>query len=173
VARNGGVVVVTIAEQEHVDDAPTPAEAVVPEPRTEPAVRGTRPATVEDVTNKDPRTTSAEVEIKEGTWRTFTFCSIGSRAFDELKRAHPPTEPQREALREELVAVGADPGSVRLEWNSATFPPALVAAASHDPKLNEQDAHYIFNASKTWNEAEHLSLFIAALDAQRTRAIRS
>lgn len=81
---------------------------------------------------------------------TFTFASIGRAAYDELVNACPPSDEQRK----EQPGIG---------WNPETFPPALVAAASFDPKISEAEALEIWN-SPDWNGGEVVKLFSAALE---------
>jgi len=88
------------------------------------------------------------------TEREFVFVSIGRVKYDELVQQHPPTSDQKKA------------GG---QFNSDTFPPALIAAAAIDPKISIDQAELIFNGGE-WNAAELLRMFYAALEANTETA---
>lgn len=98
----------------------------------------------------------------------FTFHPIERDEFDKLKGENRPTETQRTEARKN----GGQPP----EWNTATFGPALVAAAcvkltgpsGEQPGLSPEEATAIFT-SKRWNEAERAELFNTALAAYLSR----
>jgi hypothetical protein len=99
----------------------------------------------------------------------FTFRAIGRKAFERLKEDHPATAEQQKRAREEGLAAGLEPEHTRLQWDADKFPPALVAAASLEPKITHDEAWELFHVSEDWNEAELTSLFLAALAAQQAR----
>lgn len=99
----------------------------------------------------------------------FTFRAIGRKAFERLKEDHPATPEQQKRAREEGLAAGLEPEHTRLQWDADKFPPALVAAASLEPKITHDEAWELFHVSEDWNEAELASLFLAALAAQQAR----
>ncbi len=99
----------------------------------------------------------------------FTFRGIGRKAFERLKDDHPPTPEQQKSAQEEAVATGVDAELARLRWDADKFPPALVAAASIEPKITHDEAWELFHVSEDWNEAEVTDLFLAALRAQQGR----
>jgi hypothetical protein len=99
----------------------------------------------------------------------FTFRAIGRKKFEKLKDQHPPTADQQKRAREEGLAAGLEPEHTRLQWDADKFPPALVAAASLEPKITHDEAWELFHVSEDWNEAEMASLFLAALAAQQAR----
>lgn len=78
-----------------------------------------------------------------------TFQSLPRTEFEDLIKAHPPTEEQ------------AEDGDV---WNIDTFAPALVAASSVDGMAVEDAQFFIAE----WSAAEARSLFDAALGVQQT-----
>ena len=80
----------------------------------------------------------------------FTFESIGSVAYDDIV-GDPENQPTDEQKKE-----GAT-------FNSLTFPPALIAAASVDPVITLEQATAIFQ-DRSWNGAELEKLFYAALE---------
>jgi hypothetical protein len=99
----------------------------------------------------------------------FSFRGISRKAFERMKDEHPPTPEQQKKAREEGLAAGIEPELTRLHWDADKFPPALVAAASLEPKITPEEAYELFHVSEDWNEAELASLFLAALAAQQGR----
>ena len=99
----------------------------------------------------------------------FTFRGIGRKAFERLKEDHPPTPEQQKQAQEQGLAAGLEAELTRLQWDADKFPPALVAAASLDPKISHDEAWQLFHVSEDWNEAEVTALFVAALSAQQAR----
>lgn len=98
----------------------------------------------------------------------FLFVSIGSKAKSELINAHPPTEEQVDKMREELKAAGEDARG-RLQWNSDTYPVALMAAScvgagTSEPLMTEADADEAWNGN-IFNENQRALLVAAALAA--------
>ncbi len=112
-----------------------------------------------------------EEAIVSGDVVTFTFRSIGRKAYERLIEEHPPTEAQQKDAREEGLAAGLSAQLSRLSWNADTFPPALIAAASVAPKISNEEAWELYNDSDDWNSAELTALFLAARDAQQARAV--
>lgn len=95
---------------------------------------------------------NALIEQAQDTVQVFKFRSIGRQAYELLLRKHKPTAAQR---KEEKT----------IQFNPDTFPPALVAAASYDPVITEEEAIEIFD-DPDWNNAELLKLYFAAEGAQ-------
>lgn len=60
---------------------------------------------------------------------TITYQAIGPAAVEALRLAHPPTEEQIEIERRNAAANGMNPDDVAIETNTATYPPALLAAS--------------------------------------------
>ena len=83
---------------------------------------------------------------------TFTFTDIGRKNFDDLVHAHQPTEQQRKQI--------ADLGGGILEYNTETFPPALISAAASDPEITLDEAQEIFDE---WGQGDAETLFSVAL----------
>jgi len=79
----------------------------------------------------------------------FTFRSIGRAAWDRLVMAHKPTPDQKEQ--------GA-------EWNTDTFPPAVIAACAESPLIPETEAFAMWDSDE-WSGGELLKLFGAAVQA--------
>ena len=95
-------------------------------------------------------------EDSKDTEITFTFRAIGRIAYDDIV-SDPANMPSDEEKKE-----GA-------QFNPATFPPALVAAACIDPEITIEEATEIFNDS-SWNGAELQRLFFAALEVNTETA---
>ena len=62
--------------------------------------------------------------------RTFTFQSIGRRAWRALMSDHPPTDQQREQEPD-------------LDHNPETFPVAAILASCVEPRLSQEDAEWL------------------------------
>lgn len=88
------------------------------------------------------------------------FRSIGRHAWDDLIRTHAPTEEQ--------VAEAKAAGMAELNFNSETFPPAVVAASLDEPKLSADEVAALWE-SPEWNQAELGILFAAALEVNNSR----
>lgn len=86
---------------------------------------------------------------------TFTFQDIGRKKYDDLVTAHPPTDEQKEEWK-------ANGGEGTLAYNVETFPTALIAAASFEPKITVKQADQIF---EDWGNGECQLLFGAATAA--------
>ena len=106
------------------------------------ATKTSKPATLEQLLAKPPRTTTVEISVGEDK-AAMRFRALGSKAYDDLAAAHPPTAKQK-----------AD-GAV---WNTDTFPPALIAAASLEPVISVEDAVKIWE-SPDWSRGELFDLF--------------
>jgi hypothetical protein len=109
--------------------------------------------------------------VEEGDVVSFSFRSIGRKAYDRLVDEHPATDEQQKEARERGLEAGLAPTLSRLSWNADTFPPALVAAASVDPKITHEEAYELFHVSEDWNAAELTALFVTARSAQDTRDV--
>lgn len=116
----------------------------------------------------DDEVAELEAKVTEATV-TFAFRSIGRRALEALRLAHPPTdEDKAEAERH-----GVDPAV--LPW-AETFEPALLAAClipeeGEDP-LTAEDFAELYE-SENWNAAELRSLFGTALSVNQTNSIEA
>ncbi len=109
--------------------------------------------------------------VETGAVVSFTFRSIGRKAYEKLIEDHPATSEQQKQAREDGQAAGLSAQLSRLQWNSDTFPPALIAAASYEPKITDEEAWELFHVSDDWNSAELTSLFVTARDAQQARDV--
>jgi hypothetical protein len=98
--------------------------------------------------------------VKQDAVVTVRFRSIGRHAWDDLIRQHPPTDAQ--------TAEAKAAGMGDLNFNSDTFPPAVVAASLEDPKLTVDEVAEIWD-SPDWNQAELGVLFGAALEVNNSR----
>lgn len=98
--------------------------------------------------------------VKEDAVVTVRFRSIGRHAWDDLIRSHPPTDQQ--------IAEAKASGMGDLNFNSDTFPPAVVAASLDEPKMTVDEVAAIWD-SPEWNQAELGILFAAALEVNNSR----
>jgi hypothetical protein len=86
------------------------------------------------------------------------FKSIGRSKLDKLITNNPPTGQQLE----DVTKAGKD--SSQLLWNPETFAPLLIAAASFEPVMTEQEVKDMAEDDK-WNSGEFGEMFSAALEA--------
>jgi hypothetical protein len=93
----------------------------------------------------------------------FVFRSIGRRRYDDLIGEHQPTE-------EQIAELKRDEPDATLEFNPATFPPAIVAACIVEPALTKSEINDMWD-SEAWNAVELSSLFEACLLANNTRRL--
>jgi hypothetical protein len=111
------------------------------------------------------------------------FRSIGRPRYEELQRAHPPTEAQIEEHKEQY--------GVPAEYNAETFAPALIAASCVQPEMDTDQVRRLIGAvcSKGpghddsnckeckgkggygWNAGEYAHLFQLAIRANTTRRV--
>lgn len=98
--------------------------------------------------------------VEEEAVVTVRFRSIGRHAWDDLIREHPPTDAQ--------VAEAKTAGMGDLNFNSETFPPAVVAASLDEPRLSAEEVADLWD-SPDWNQAELGMLFAAALEVNNSR----
>ena len=101
-------------------------------------------STLDKLKSKKPRQQEIELDIN-GEKVTLKFQAISYKDLDALQAKHPPTNAQR-----------ADGAS----FNRNTFPPALIAACSLEPHMDESDAREIWN-SDDWSTGELNTLFDA------------
>lgn len=97
--------------------------------------------------SKKRRTSKVTVEV-DGEQLELLFEAISYKELDSLQAKHPPTQAQR--------IEGA-------AYNRNTFPPALVAACSVEPKISEAEARDIWQ-SDDWSSGELTTLFQAVSD---------
>lgn len=102
---------------------------------------------LEKLKSKKKRTQVIKVEVN-GEQVELLFEAISYKDLDALQAKHPPTQQQR--------VEGA-------AFNRNTFPPALVAACSVEPKITESDARDIWS-SDDWSTGELNTLFNAVSD---------
>jgi len=120
--------------------------------------------------DKELQATLAEVEAQFEELRReseefvvdFVFRSIGRQKFEDLVEECPPTEKQKKEAKKK--------GEEEPGWNPETFPVRLMAEAIVEPELTEDEVFEIWD-SEDWNQAELMSLFIAALTVNQQRKI--
>lgn len=101
-------------------------------------------STLDKLKGKKRRRQTVTVEV-DGEKIDLVFEAISYAELDKLQEKHPPTT--------EMRVQGA-------VYNRNTFPPALVAACSVDPKMSEADAREIWE-SEEWSTGELTTLFEA------------
>lgn len=116
-------------------------------------------AELEEITEK---VLALEAQLDEVTV-SFKFRSVGRAAFEELLLAHPPTKDQKDDAKKQGV-------EGRLSYNVETFPICLVAAASAEPKLSDEEVKELWHSDQ-WNQAELMQLFDAALSCNTQRRV--
>jgi len=108
-------------------------------------------ATIESLMKKPPRTKEVTVKTVSDTGRELEinvlFRSLGSKLYDAIVTEHQPTKEQKKEGN---------------QWNPDTFPPALIAACSVDPRLTVEQATSLWE-SEDWSQGELMGLFIAAV----------
>lgn len=149
---------------EHPDGAASAAEpAAVDVLDFEAILDQWKPHTVDATITVDPT-------VSPPTTAVITFQAIGNRAWEALKAAHPPTDEQQGAQRQEQLDRGVMPSKIqKLRWNPDTFPPALIAASAVSPKITPDQARRLWVDDKR-NPAELDKLFSAALLANESAA---
>lgn len=100
-------------------------------------------ATLESLLKKTPRTVTVEVSLGADAKASMLFKALGSKAYDELIAEHPPTSADKKD------------GGV---WNSETFPPALIAECSLEPRMSVEDAASLWK-SEDWSRGELFDIF--------------
>jgi hypothetical protein len=92
----------------------------------------------------------------------FTFESIGTKPYEALLAAHPPTDAQIKQLKEQ--------GEDQVPFNPDTLPMALVVASCVEPEMDKEELKE-WLSDDTWNSIEFMSLFMAATEVNNTRRI--
>jgi hypothetical protein len=116
-------------------------EVKIQQARNEQAV-ASKKSVLDQLKNKKRRRDTLTMEI-DGESVSMVFEAISYKELDALQAKHPPTQDQR-------IAGAA--------FNRNTFPPALVAACSLEPKLSEADTREIWT-SEEWSTGELNTLF--------------
>ena len=103
-------------------------------------------------------------QVENGSIK-FVFQGIGSRAYDDLLMAHAPTEDQ---IRKHKLE-----GDGNLPFNTETFPIALIAECCVEPTVEEMPREELVEwlSGGDWNQAEILTLFVAATECNSTRRV--
>ncbi len=102
-------------------------------------------ATLDDLLEKARRT--KVIDLSE-SGPTVKFQALGSKNYDDLIAAHPPTAKQKK-----------DNGV----WNPDTFAPALLAACSVEPEIPGDTAVQIWQ-SESWSRGELMDIFMALVE---------
>ena len=101
-------------------------------------------------------------EEVEGNIAEFVFRSVGRRKFEDLLEECPATAKQK--------ADAAKRGEDEPSWDADTFPVMLMTAAVVAPQITEEEFFEIWE-SEDWNQAELMSLFLAALQVNQQRKV--
>jgi hypothetical protein len=88
------------------------------------------------------------------------FRSVGRPRFEALKRQHPPTEQQKAEFKAEY--------GVDAEYNTDTFPAALIAASCIQPEMTSEQVESLVE-EHGWNAGEFQHLFTLALQVNTQR----
>lgn len=127
------------------------ADLIVEHQRREQALLAAKLAasdTLHDAKLSAAKKAIQEIETQiQTSEQEFTFQGIGQRQWQDLKRAHPPTDQQR-----------AD----GLDADMESFAPALLAVSSVEPKLTPEQASKLMDMLPP---GEYEKLFKAALEA--------
>lgn len=94
----------------------------------------------------------------------FVFQAISRRRYDELIDEFPPTE-------EQIAKHKADGSTDALEFNPDTFPYALIAECTVEPEVDREELAEWLREGDEWNNAEVLTLFMAAMEVNQTRRL--
>lgn len=152
---------VTIAMDSQVADEYAAAKEEFDIARQRVAVRPNDSAVVDEFNAAEDRYMAARDAMDDNAV-TFTFRAIGRERFEAIVLEHPPTKDQKEQARKA--------GEHRLGWNLDTFPIALIAESSHEPKLAKHEVEELWK-SEDWNQAELMTLFFAALEVNQNRRV--
>jgi hypothetical protein len=101
---------------------------------------------------------SAQAAVDAATAR-FTFKALGNMAVEALQRQHRPTPAQEVDAMAQFRAQGLPPA--KLNYNTDTFPPALIAASCVSPAMTVEQATEMWE-SDVWSQGELGRLFQAA-----------
>lgn len=127
-----------------------------------------------DIDNKDGAARAAAKKqylrlLADTVTVTFTLSAIGPARWEQLMAEHPPTPEQIDRAEASATAAGEQPGTVTVQWNEDTFPPALLAesvtsvAFSDAPDTAENLP--LADAVELWaglSQGDRLGLFTAA-----------
>lgn len=110
-------------------------------------------ATLEDLLKKPARTKELVINTPSASGKTtnefiVTLKAIGSKAYDDMLAAHPPTNEQKKE------------GNA---YNIESFAPALISACSVTPALNVEQATQIWESNE-WSRGELTELFIGCIE---------
>lgn len=129
-------------------------DSTTPVGETPSALAPRRAATFDDLMKKKRRTVEFTIpsadDANESVELVIRYRAIGSKEYDDLVAAHPPTSRQ------------AKDGAV---YNPDTFAAALVSAVSDEPKMSVEQAQSLLR-SPEWAGGEVGAIFITALKLQ-------
>ena len=86
----------------------------------------------------------AQAALEDGTLVVW-FQALGGQEMEDLMADHLPTRDQQDELRRQLLSQGL-PANERLQYNSDTFPPAIISACAVDPEISYDEAVAFWNS---------------------------
>ena len=108
-------------------------------------------ATLEDLLKKPARTKDLIINVPSGKSTNelvVTLKAIGSKSYDDLLAANPPTSEQKRDSQ---------------TYNAETFAPALIAACAVSPAMTLEQATEIWTSTE-WSRGELTELYIACVE---------
>jgi hypothetical protein len=119
-----------------------------------------REAALQTVADLEQKVSEKRAEMREASIK-FVFRALSQRRYEELLQEHPPTEEQQA----EFKASGDS-----LPFNPETFPRALIVECCVEPDTDKAELEEWLRGDD-WNQAEIMSLFMAATEVNSTRHI--
>lgn len=111
-------------------------------------------ATIDQLIKKPQRVKTIPVSVLSDSGDVIEVAlkvrAIGSREYDDLLAAHPPTAKQK---KEDSAT----------PYNPETFPPALIAACASEPAMTVEQATEIWE-SEHWSRGELTTLFFGCME---------
>lgn len=98
------------------------------------------------------------------------FRAIGRKGYDDLIRAHPATDCEKDCGECDTCNIRKESGdaTARAPYHAETFAPALIAASCVEPQMSVEQVATLFDE---WTTAEIMSLFVAALEVNTQRRV--
>lgn len=100
----------------------------------------------------------------------FSFRAIGTSRYDQVVNENLWTEPSKKKWREENLHVTDEQMEAMPPWDPEKFPLALIAESMAEPKLSHEEI-IEWLQDDTWNNAEIMALFQAALEVNNSRKV--
>lgn len=94
----------------------------------------------------------------------FVFQAIPRKKYEALIEEHPPTDKQVADWK-----ASGEKGSI--DFNPDTFPVPLIVACCIEPDVDKEELADWLQNGEEWNQAELVTLFMAATEVNQTRRI--